>query len=75
MLYMGIEELDNRELYYTLLDCIDEYRHFSRLLEVYCGSDIVDYIGEVGHFMVSQYRRGRSEAVREFNRVNSKNKK
>ena len=65
MLYMGIEELDSRELYYTLLDCIDEYRHFSRLIDLYDGSDNI----EVGHFMVSQYRRGRTGAVREFNRV------
>ena len=65
---MSIEELDSNELLYTLLDCIGEYRHFMRLVDNW---DMVD-IDEVGHFMVSQYRYGRVEAVRSFNLKNEK---
>ena len=61
---MSIEEFDERELLYTLLDCIDEYRHFMVLLDNWNSGDI----GEVGHFMVSQYSGGRVKAIRDFNR-------
>ncbi len=49
--------MDN-EYYYSLLDSIDDYRHFMVLLDN----------REDGHnFMVSQYCKGKIDVVRDFN--------
>lgn len=64
---MGIEEFDDNELLYTLIDYIDEYRHFMVLLDNWEDSLDIKDIGVVGHFMVSQYRDGRVKAIRDFN--------
>ena len=53
----------DKEYYYSLLDSIDDYRHFYRLITNwedchYCDGTL---------FMVSQYRQGRRKVVQEFN--------
>jgi hypothetical protein len=53
----------DKELYYSLLDSIDDYRHFYRLIDNWEGGHYCDGT----QFMVSQYRKGRVDVVRDFN--------
>ena len=54
--------MDN-EYYYSLLDSIDDYRHFMALIDNWEDCHNCDET----RFMVSQYRKGRRKVVTEFN--------
>lgn len=53
----------DKEYYYSLLDSIDDYRHFYRLIDNW--EDCVRC--EDCRFMVEVYRKGRRKVVNEFN--------